>query len=172
MCLFSSNAPRPTKIFPPPTLPRSSPDHLLNPRIHSDHLAVNFRVFPGQHLGIPRHGNKYGLDATGKGGGEDVGNLKADEKCKGENDRRKVSVGVVWWVGEEEVEVGKEGAGVSDEQGTKGENGANKAILPAPVRYTSLEGFRGKKRNLWLTLTRASMPRSLIIVQVSFAAAK
>jgi hypothetical protein len=122
-------------------------------------------VIAPHDLGVPTGSDKDGLDTAGDGCGEDVCDLEADEERKGQDDGGVLAVVVVGWVGEVEVEVGQEGAGVCDEEGAEGKDGSDEAVLGKLVSERKI-------MVTVLTLIRASIPRSLIIFHVSLAAAK
>lgn len=116
-------------------------------------------------LRIPTGGNKNGIDTAGDGCGEDVCDLEADEEGEGHDDGGVLSVVVISGIGKVEIEVSQEGTGVCDEEGAERKDRSDKAVLGKLV-------FGLKARLGVLTLTSASIPRSLIIFHVSLAAAK
>lgn len=81
------------------------------------------------HGRVPSSGDEDGLDTAGNWGGEDVADLHANEERESHDDRGETTTIVVLGSSEAEVEVGKEGAGVADEETAKGENGTDQAIL-------------------------------------------
>jgi hypothetical protein len=105
--------------------------------IHPDHLGVQLRVVAPHNLGIPARCDKDSLDAARQGRREDVGDLEADEEGKGNNDGRVRSVAIVGRVGKEEVEIGEEGASITDEESTEREDRANETFL-ANIRIWGL----------------------------------
>ncbi len=116
-------------------------------------------------LRVPARGDEDGVDAAGQGRREDVRDLEADEVRKGYDDGRETAVAVVCWLREDEVQVGQEGARKGDEHGAKGQHRADEAFLSDVSRRSQAHMNTTK-----LTLTSASMPRSLIIFHVSLAA--
>lgn len=82
-------------------------------------------------LGVPAGGDKDGLDTTGKRRGEDVGDLETDEERKSDDDGGEAASLVEGGFGDNEVDVGDQGACVADEHGAKGQDGANQAVLRA-----------------------------------------
>lgn len=146
---------------------------LLNLRIDPNHGVVDVPVVPHEDLGVPRRGDEDGVDAARDGRREDVCDLQADEEGEEHDDSRPAAVAVVLGLREEEVEVREEGAGVGDEQTTKGQDGADEAFLKLGLAKEQEPRFEGVgKGRSWLTLIRASMPRSLIMVHVPLAASK
>lgn len=110
-------------------------DSLLHLGVHAHHLVVQLGVVSPHDLGVPSHGNKDGVDTAGQGCGKDVGNLETDEESKGHNDGCEVAIAVVAGVGKEQVQVGKEGAGVGDEDGAKRQNRSDQAFLSRSAWY-------------------------------------
>lgn len=107
----------------------SIPNHGLHLGIYPDHLAVDLRVVAPHDLRVPARSDKDGIDAAGDWGSKDVGNLEADEEGESDDDGRVLAIVIVRRVGEEEVQIAQESAGVSDENGAKGQHGANETFL-------------------------------------------
>lgn len=84
-----------------------SVNSLLHVRVNLDHVLVQLRVLAHHDLRIPCGSHENGLDTTLQRCGEAVGDLKTNEEGIGDDDRSESAVGVVGWVGEDEVEVGK-----------------------------------------------------------------
>lgn len=108
-------------------------NHLLDLGINLHHARIEIGMIPHQHIRIPRRRNKYGVDAAADGGQEDLTDLQADEEGKGHDDGREGASGVVFRLGELQVEVGEEGAEVGHECGTHGQDGTNQAIVDERV---------------------------------------
>ena len=70
-----------------------------------------------QHLRIPCTRHHEGLHAAAQWRREDVADLQADQEGEGDDDDREAAVSVVLRIGELEVEVGEQGAGVGNESG-------------------------------------------------------
>lgn len=102
---------------------------LLHMRVNPNHGIVDIRVVPHKDIGVPRRGNKNGVNAARDGRREDVCDLKADEEGEEHDDGRPAAVAVVLGLREEKVEVGEERAGVGDEEPAKGQDGADEAFL-------------------------------------------
>ena len=80
---------------------------LLDMRVHLNHVLVQLRVLAHHDLGIPGSSHENGLDTALQRRGEAVGDLQADEESVRDDDGGESAVGVVAWVGEDEVEVGE-----------------------------------------------------------------
>lgn len=80
-------------------------------------------------LRIPARGNKDGVNTTAKRRREDVPDLETNQKRVGHNNGSEASIAIVWGVSFEEVQIGKEGACIADEDGAERENWTDKAIL-------------------------------------------
>lgn len=86
------------------TEPDLSVNSLLHLRVDLNHLLVELRVLAHENLGIPSGGDEDGVDAARQRRREAVGDLQADEEGVGNDDGGESAVGVVGWVGEDEVE--------------------------------------------------------------------
>lgn len=73
----------------------------------------------GHDLGIPACSDEDRVDPTRQGRREDVRNLEADEESKSEDEWRVLPIVIVRWLGEEQIQVSKKGAGVCDEDTTE-----------------------------------------------------
>lgn len=104
-------------------------DSLLHMRIDLHHLLIHFRMLAHHNLGIPRCGHEDSLDAARQRRGEAMSDLQSDQEGIGDNDWSESAVLVVAWVGEEEVEVCKQGASVGHESRAHRHDGANKAFV-------------------------------------------
>lgn len=102
---------------------------LLDMRVNPNHGVIDIPVVPHEDLGVPRRGNKDGVDTTRDGRREDICDLKADKEGEEHDDSRPATVAVVLGLREEEVEVGEQGAGVGDKEPAKGQDGADEAFL-------------------------------------------
>jgi len=105
----------------------------LHMRINLHQPIPQIRELLDQDLGIKRHGNKEGSHATLDGHQEDVGDLEADQEGKGHDDGGEGVAVVVGWLGEGDVEVGEEAAGVGYEDGAHGEYGVDEAFVDEGV---------------------------------------
>jgi hypothetical protein len=76
-------------------------------RIHFNHILIQLRVLAHHDLRIPRGSHEDRLDTALQRRGEAVGDLQADEESVRDDDGGESAVGVVAWVGEDEVEVGE-----------------------------------------------------------------
>lgn len=107
----------------------NSTNGLLNPWVDPNHFLIQLWVVPYHDLRIPAGSNKNGIDTTSQRGREDVRNLEADQERIGHDNGCESPVAVVWRVSLQEVEVSKEGTCIANEDGTKGENRADKTVL-------------------------------------------
>ena len=89
-------------------------------------------------LRIPRHCHEQRVNPAIEGRDEDVRDLQADDERKGDHHGREGAVAVVRGRREDEVEVRQEGAGVGDEAGAHGEDGADEAFVDEGVDATLL----------------------------------
>lgn len=80
-------------------------------------------------LGIPARGNKDGVNTTAKRGREDVPDLEANQERVGHTNGSEASIAIIWGVGLKEVQIGKEGACIADEDGAERENRTDKTVL-------------------------------------------
>jgi hypothetical protein len=97
--------------------------------VHSDHLVVQLRMISFENLRIPGTCDEDGIDTARQRGGEDVGNLKADEESESHNHRRVTAVLIISGLRECDIKVRQEGTSIADEDRTEAENGANEAFL-------------------------------------------
>lgn len=81
------------------------------------------------HFGVPGRRHKDGVDATGQRGCEDVADLQTDEECKGNNHHGVLSVRVIGWVCELQVQEGEQGGREANECGAEGEDRPNEAFV-------------------------------------------
>jgi len=88
---------------------------LLHMRIHGNQLAIQLSVLLNHDLRIKSRRHENSIDTTTDWRSEDLADLQTDEEGVGNDDGREVAVGVVAWLGENEVEVGEQGASVADE---------------------------------------------------------
>lgn len=102
---------------------------LLHMRVHRHHLRVQIWMVPHQDLRIPSTCDKDGIDTAAERRGEDVADLQANEEGEGENNRRVRAITVVLGRREDQVAVGHESAGVTDEHGADGEDRTDKAFV-------------------------------------------
>lgn len=103
--------------------------------IDLDHLVIQLGVVFVHDMGSPTRGNEGGLDTTRQRSREDVGDLETDQECESDDKRRVLPLVVVCGLGEVQVQVGKKGAGVSDEEGTEREDRSNQAVLRRSVGF-------------------------------------
>lgn len=71
------------------------------------------------NLRVPSSSDKDGLDTARDGGREDVGDLEADEERERQDNGGVLALRIVGGIGELQIQVGKKGASVSDEEGAK-----------------------------------------------------
>jgi hypothetical protein len=145
--------------------PLTNMDSLLDLRVDLHHLVVQFGVITAHDGWVPTSRDEDGLDTTGDRSGEDGADLKTDEEGEGHDDGGEATILVVGGRSKVEVQVGEERGGVTDEDTAERENGANEAVLEWVS--TGADTLFVVER---LTLTSASIPRSFIMAQVSFAA--
>lgn len=102
---------------------------------------IQLSVLVHQDLRIPRHGDEQGINSSGERDGEAVRNLQAYEEGVCYHDWSEVAVAVVGRVGEDDVNVGHQGAGVGDEHGAHGEDGADQAFVDERVDSPVFDHF-------------------------------
>lgn len=112
---------------------------LLYLRVYSDHLLVQFRVLRHQDLRVPGGRHEYCVDATAERCGEDVADLQSDQKGESNNHRREITIRIVSRVGEGEVEIGHQRAGIAYEGCTHAEHRANETFIDKGIDSTLLD---------------------------------
>lgn len=78
---------------------------ILNMRVYLHHLGVKLRMLAHHYRWIKSSGYEDGVDATRQRRCEDVADLESNEKGKCDDYRGKITVVVVGWFGEDQVEV-------------------------------------------------------------------
>jgi hypothetical protein len=92
-------------------------------------------VVSDHDLRIPASSNKKGVDTTTKWGCKYVSNLEANQERICHNNGSKSSVTIIWGVGLKKIQVSKEGACITDEEGTEGEYRPYKTVLPVVSKF-------------------------------------
>jgi len=92
-------------------------NRILHMRINLYESLIQIWIFPDKDLRIKRHRNKERRHSTLNRDQENITDLQADEECECHDDRSEAAAGVVSGVRELNVQVGKEGAHVGDENG-------------------------------------------------------
>lgn len=101
--------------------------------IDADHLLVQLGVVADHNLRIPACGDEDGIDSTGNRGREDQRNLETNQERESNNHRSEAAVAVVLGLGDEEVDVTSQSAGVTDKHGSERQDGANETFLQVLV---------------------------------------
>jgi hypothetical protein len=114
-------------------------DSLLHVGVHRNHALVKIRMLPHQNLGVPRHRDKDGVDATGQRRSENVANLQSNQEGESDDHRRVRAIRVVCWRREEEVEVCEERACVCDKGCAHGQYWTNQAFVDESVDSAVLD---------------------------------
>lgn len=107
----------------------SSVDSLLNMGVYGNHAVVEIRVLAHQDLWIPCHGNENRVNTAAQWRCEDVADLQSNQESKCYDDCRIAAVSVVRRRSEDEVEVSQQGAGVSNEGRSHGQNGSDQTFV-------------------------------------------
>jgi len=150
----------------PPISVHLGVNSLLDMRVHLDHVLVQLWVLAHHNLRIPCGGHEDGLNTTLQRCGEAVGDLETNEEGVGNHNRSEGAVAVVGRVGKDKVEVG---------EAVKWKLLATCVILVCGVSTYKAQMYATKVEPMVKTgpvrhsFTSASIPRSLIIVQVAFA---
>lgn len=134
--------------------------------IHVNHPLVEISMLLHQDLWIPGCSHEKCVDTGVDWYNEAAGDLESDKEAVDDNHGGKSTALVVGWVGNVEVDVGNQSTAYGNEHASEGEDWSDKALYSVSVDVTSLDA------RLSIPLIRASMPRSLIILQVSLAEAK
>jgi len=78
-------------------------DGLLHVRVNGNQVLVQFSMLLDHDLRVKGSRDKDSVDTAADGRGEDLADLQTDDKGIGDDDGGEVAIGVVTWLGEDQV---------------------------------------------------------------------